>query len=241
MTTRKKWLTAGITVAVVAILAVTLGPYIYIHFIKGEEAESLVVGCADTSATTTATTTGGSAFAPTAGNAIDTSKANGTWTVAPGSVVGYRVKENLFGQSTTAVGRTTDVTGTVSVDGGKVTAASFEVKMASFHSPERRRDSQFNGRIMSVDQFPTSTFVLSQPVALPTTGASTPALGDLTLRGVTKPVTMAMTALDCGTYVDVVGNTTIVFDDFSIPAPSAPGVSVGGDGLLEVELKLVKS
>ena len=241
MTTRKKWLTAGIVVAVLAILAVTLGPYIYIHFIKGEEAESLVVGCDDTSATTTATTTGGSAFTVTAGNVIDASKADGTWTVAPGSVVGYRVKENLFGQSATAVGRSPDVTGTVTVDGGKVTAATFDVQMKSFHSPERRRDGQFNGRIMSVDQFPTSTFVLSQPVALPAKGSSASAAGELTLRDVTKPVTMTMTALDCGTYVDVVGTSTIVFDDFSIPAPSAPGISVESNGLLEVELKLVKS
>jgi polyisoprenoid-binding protein YceI len=240
MSTRKKWFTAGIVVAVLAILAVTLGPYIYIHYIKDEEAESLVVGCADTSATTTATTTGGSAFEAAAGDAIDRSKAEGSWTVSPGSVVGYRVKENLFGQSTTAVGRSSDVTGTVTVDGGNVTAATFDVQMNGFHSPERRRDGQFNGRIMSVDQFPTSKFVLSQPVALPPADGSAQAVGDLTLRGVTKPVTMTITALDCGTYVDVVGSTTIVFDDFSIPAPSAPGISVDDNGLLEVELKLVK-
>jgi polyisoprenoid-binding protein YceI len=241
MTTRKKWLTAGIVVAVLAILAVTLGPYIYIHFIKGEEAESLVVGCDDTSGTTTATTTGGSAFTITAGNAIDASRAEGTWAVAPGSVVGYRVKENLFGQSTTAVGRSSDVTGTVTVDGGKVTAASFEVQMNGFHSPESRRDAQFNGRIMSVDQFPTSKFVLSQPVALPARGGSAPAVGDLTLHGVTKPVTLTMTALDCGKYIDAVGSTKVVFADFSIPAPSTAGISVDDNGLLEVELKLVKS
>jgi polyisoprenoid-binding protein YceI len=241
MTTRAKWLTAGVVVAVLAILAVTLGPYIYIHFIKGEEAESLVVGCDDTSATTTATSTGGSAFTITAGHSIDASKADGNWTVAPGSVVGYRVKENLFGQSATAVGRSSDVTGTVTVDGGNATTATFDVQMKSFHSPESRRDGQFNGRIMSVDQFPTSKFVLSEPVALPVKGASTSAVGDLTLRGVTKPVTMTMTALDCGTYVDVVGSTTIVFDDFSIPAPSVPGISVESSGLLEVELKLVET
>jgi polyisoprenoid-binding protein YceI len=240
MTTRKKWLTAGIVVAVLALLAVTLGPYIYIHYIKEEEADSLVAGCSAASATT-ASTTGGSAFKSTAGDAIDASKASGTWTVSPGSIVGYRVKENLFGQSTTAVGRSSDVTGTLTVDGGKVTAATFDVQMSSFHSPESRRDSQFNGRIMSVDQFPTSKFVLSQPAALPAAGGSTQAVGDLTLRGVTKPVTMTVTALDCGTYVDVVGNTTIVFDDFSIPAPSTGGISVDGNGLLEVELKLVKS
>ena len=33
--------------------------------------------------------------------------------------------------------------------------------------PEKRRDAQFNGPIMSVDQFPTSKFVLASAVALP--------------------------------------------------------------------------
>ena len=45
---------------------------------------------------------------------------------------------------------------------------------------------------------------------------------------------MTITAVDSGTYVGVVGSTT--FDGFSIPAPSAPGISVEDNGSLEVEL-----
>jgi polyisoprenoid-binding protein YceI len=240
MTTRRKWITAGVAVVVVALLAVTLGPYIYIHFIKKKEAASLASGCVATDATTPQNTAGGPSF-KASGNAIDASTADGTWTVAPGSTVGYRVTENLFGQDTTAVGRTSEVTGSLTVADGQVTAATFDVDMRHFKSPERRRDAQFNGPIMSVDQFPTSKFVLAKAVALPGADAPTPAEGNLTLRGVTKPVTMSMTALDCGPYADVVGDTKITFADFSIPQPSAPGVSTSSDGTLEIKLKLVKS
>src|SRR4051794_28444935 len=109
MTTRRKWITAAVVVAVVAILAVTVGPFIYIHFIKEDAASSLVSGCAATDATTPPNTAGGPSFKAT-GQAIDASKAGGTWDVGSGSTVGYRVTENLFGQDTTAVGRTSDVT-----------------------------------------------------------------------------------------------------------------------------------
>jgi polyisoprenoid-binding protein YceI len=240
MTTRRKWITALVAVVVVAILAVTLGPYIYIHFIKKKEAASLVSGCAATEATTPANTAGGPSFQAT-GKAIDPSDAAGTWNVTTGSTVGYRVTENLFGQDTTAVGRSSEVTGTLTVSDGQVSAATFDVDMRHFKSPESRRDRQFNGPIMSVDQFPTAKFVLTQPVPLPDAGAATPAVGDLTLRGVTKPVTMSLSALDCGPYVDVVGSTKITFSDFSIPQPSSPGVSTSSDGTLEVKLKLVKA
>lgn len=240
MTTRRKWITALVAVAVVAILAVTLGPFIYIHFIKEDAAASLVSGCAATEATTPANTAGGPSFQAT-GQAIDASKAEGTWNVTAGSTVGYRVTENLFGQDATAVGRTSEVTGTLTVSDGQVTAATFDVDMRHFKSPESRRDRQFNGQIMSVDQFPTAKFVLTEPVPLPSAGATVPAVGDLTLRGVTKPVTMSMSALDCGPYADIVGSTKIVFSDFSIPQPSSPGVSTSSDGTLEVKLKLVKA
>jgi len=240
MTRRRKWIWAGVGVLVLVLLGVTLGPFIYIHFIKEKAPASLASGCAATDATTPQNTAGGPSFAAT-GDAIDPSTADGTWNVTTGSTAGYRVTENLFGQDTTAVGRTSEVAGSATVAGGRVTAAKFDVDMRHFKSPENRRDQQFNGPIMSVDQFPTSTFELTQPVALPAAGATVAANGNLTLHGVTKPVTMQMSALDCGPYVDVVGSTKIVFSDFSIPQPSAPGVSTSSDGTLEVKLKLVKA
>ncbi len=93
------------------------------------------------------------------GAATDASNVDGTWKATNASQVGYRVKENLFGVDTEAVGRTNQVTGTLTIAGtGPATAADFTVDMTSVTSYEDRRDAQFNGGIMQTDQFPTATF-----------------------------------------------------------------------------------
>ena len=60
--------------------------------------------------------------------------------------MGYRVKEVLFGQSTTAYGRTSAVTGSLTVSGAKATAATFSADLTTVASDQSRRDAQFQGR-----------------------------------------------------------------------------------------------
>jgi hypothetical protein len=67
-----------------------------------------------------------------------------------GSPAGYRVEEVLLGPSTTAVGRTSEVSGQFDLSGTTVTSASFTVQMASVVSDKSRRN-QFDGRIMDVE------------------------------------------------------------------------------------------
>src|SRR4029078_10244464 len=96
---------------------------------------------------------------------------DGSWKVGSGSTAGYRVKETLFGQSNTAVGRTDQGTGSMTVDGTKVSKATVTVDMASVKSVGNsldgafadRRDGQFNGRIMDTEQFPTSQITVHTP------------------------------------------------------------------------------
>ncbi len=233
-----KWAIAAVVVVAIAAVA---GPFIYINFIKGDEAAQLEEGCDVPSGSTPQASTGEAAFAASAGGTIDPAKAEGAWSVAPDSVAGYRVTEVLFGQDATAVGRTSDVTGQLTVQDGRVTAATFEVDMTTVTSSESRRDNQFRGRIMDSSSFPTATFALTTPVDLPTAGSGnrTTASGDLTLRGVTKPVMLDITALDCGSYMSVLATAEIVFADFDIPDPNAPGITTQDHGLLEAKLRLV--
>ena len=72
----------------------------------------------------------------------------------PESEFGYRVEEVLFGVNTTAAGRSNQITGSMTIEGTTVTEASFTVDVGSITSDESRRDNQFRGRIMEVDQFP---------------------------------------------------------------------------------------
>jgi polyisoprenoid-binding protein YceI len=190
---------------------------------------------AATSAAPDATTTTATAADP----ATDTSQ----WQIAEGSELGYRVAEVLFGVDTEGVGRTGEVTGGITIESTTMTAASFEVDVASITSDDGRRDGQFRGRIMETDRFPTASFELSEPVELgveATEGAEVTVeiTGDLTMHGVTRPVTFDVTARITGGRLGVLGSIPVVFTDFDIADPSLPAIRVEPDGLIEFVLVL---
>jgi polyisoprenoid-binding protein YceI len=184
-----------------------------------------------TAPTATATVAPGTTAAPQ-------SAASSQWVATDASQVGYRVQEILFGVDTTAVGRTNQVDGTLTIDGTQVTGVDFTVDVASITSDESRRDSAFRGRVMSADEFPTATFALTQPIdlgATPADGAdvTTQATGDLTLRGVANSVTFDVTAKQESGLIGVQGSIHVVFNDYGIANPSNGGVQTEDDGLVE--------
>lgn len=228
----KKSLRYGIVALVVVAVGLVVGPWAYINLIKDDAPAALTID--DNS---DATIPSGSI------DQEDITNPNGQWTVTSKgeSVVGYRVKEILFGQSTEGVGRTREVEGNLTIANDQVTQVSFTVQMGTLTSDAANRDRQFNGRIMDTATYPTSTFVLTQPIALPAnaiTGdiVNVNAQGNLTLRGTTKPVEFPLQAKVEGATFTVVGNITIVFDEWGIPEPSLPGINVEPDGLLEFSL-----
>lgn len=167
--------------------------------------------------------------------------ADGTWVATSESTLGYRVPEILGGVDTEGVGRTNQVTGSLTIDGTTITAATFSVDVASITSDSSRRDSQFTGPIMDTATYPTATFTLTQPIelgSLPEPGSqiTATATGDLTLRGTTVSVTFTVTAEYSGTTIGVLGSIPIVFADYGIPNPSNPFVTTGDSGLLEFVL-----
>lgn len=163
------------------------------------------------------------------------------WTITPASELGYRVEEILFGVDTEAVGRTNQVTGGLTIEGTQVTTADFVVDVASIESDDSRRDSQFRGRIMSADEFPEATFVLTEPIELGTEAvegaeAETTATGELTLRGATNVVTFDVTARLENGQIGVLGSIPVVFEDYGIANPSFAGVTTEDEGLVEFVL-----
>lgn len=167
----------------------------------------------------------------------------GTWSVADGSEAGYRVREklaNLPAQSD-AVGRTDDVTGTVVIDDSSVSAASFEVQMATLQSDEDRRDNRVRSALQT-DQFPTATFELTAPIDLADPSAESvrvEAVGDLTIHGVTKSVTIPIEAARNGNQLELVGAITFPMADYGITPPSIGGfVTVEDDATLEFKILL---
>jgi len=229
--------------AVVALVVLGVGgPFVYIHFFNGSTPAALSLPTASNSGTATSPT-GGTATASTAASG----SLAGTYRVGSGSVVGYRVNEVLVGQSTTAVGRTTSVTGHLTIAGTTATAATFSVPMDTVHSDKSQRDEQFDGRIMDVAQYPTGTFALTSPIdlaPLPATGVikSYTATGKLTLHGTTRTVTFTLTAERKGTQIEVVGHIPVLFSDYNVQNPSVGGfVTTADHGLLEFLLDFSKA
>jgi len=212
-------------IAVVGVIAIAvIGPYVYIHFIEGK-------GPAPLTLTTTSP-------ASTASDSTGSFDAQGTWSVTAGSLVGYRVKEVIFGQSHEAVGRTSDVTGTITVSGTTIESATFTADMTTVASDQSRRDSQFQGRIMNTASFPTATFTLTKPIqvgAAPADGVATTheATGEFTIHGVTRTVTFSLTGKRSGATFQVSGSIPIAFADWNIGNPSFGPVTTEDDGVME--------
>jgi polyisoprenoid-binding protein YceI len=231
-------------VVVLAVLAVG-GPFLYIHFFNGSTPAALTLPTAASSAAASSTAGSSTAGSSTAGpSTVTSSTVAGTWTVTTGSAVGYRVNEVLLGQNTTAVGRSSDVTGHLTIDGSTATAATFSVPMDTIHSDKSQRDAQFDGRIMNVSQYPTGTFALTQPIDLGTIPANGTikdyaAHGNLTLHGTTKAVTFTLAAEIKNGQIEVQGDIPVLFSDYSIQNPSFAGfVTTQDHGTLEFLLVL---
>jgi polyisoprenoid-binding protein YceI len=242
-----RWGAAG--VAVVVIVGVG-GPFVYIHFIEGPAPAKLSLPNASSATHGTATTATSSQSAQAAASASEalatSTSVSGTWNVTSGSVVGYRVQEVLIGQNSTAVGRTSEVWGSMTISNGEVAKAAFTANMASVKSDQSSRNAQFDGRIMDVSAYPTARFVLADPIALgavPASGAvkTYHGTGDLTMHGVTRPVSFTISAERASGFLYALADINIVFADWKISNPSIGGfVTTQDHGTLEVLLHLTK-
>jgi polyisoprenoid-binding protein YceI len=156
-----------------------------------------------------------------------------------GTFVGYRVNEEYLGVGVrTAVGRTTGVSGTVTVDGDRMRAADLSADMRALRSDESRRDDTLRYRGIETDRFPSARFTLTAPIALSPRARRT--TGALLLHGrrATIEVTVRGQRLT-GDRLELVGSAPISFARFAIEPPSVAGlVSVRDRGKLEFRLVL---
>jgi polyisoprenoid-binding protein YceI len=191
------------------------------------------------------------------GNGQSTSSLDGTWKVDPSigsftdftnSFVGYRVQEELAGiGAKTAVGRTPDVSGSITIDGTTIPKADFTADLSTLKSDEGRRDGAIHSQGLETSRFPTATFELTEPIDLgkiPAEGTKTSvdATGTLTLHGVSKDVTIPLDAVQTGDTIAVTGQVGIPFADYGIQKPvSFQVLSIENRGILEVQLFFTKS
>jgi polyisoprenoid-binding protein YceI len=172
---------------------------------------------------------------------VDTSI--GSFSDFSGSFVGYRVQEQLASiGANTAVGRTPNVSGSLTIAGTQVTAATITADLTSLQSNDDRRDGQLQHQGIDTSSFPTATFTLTSPIELTTVPADgqvvkVTASGNLHLHGVTKAVQIPLAAKLSGSVIEVTGSLPIVWTDYGIQKPNSFAVvSIADQGTMELQL-----
>jgi len=171
----------------------------------------------------------------TSAAAFDTATGSGTW-------VGYRIDEELSGVGAfTAVGRTPEVTGSITIDGSTVTSATVDAVLTGLQSDNGSRD----GRIRSLFSGRDARFTLTEPLAfgaIPEPGQSiaVSATGLLRIGDIEQPVVMEIAATVLQGRLVIAGSTLVTLADFDVTVPSAP-IVLGVSDVATVELQLYLS
>jgi polyisoprenoid-binding protein YceI len=161
----------------------------------------------------------------------------GPWTVARGTEVRYNIDDTVMGQTSKVVGRTSQVSGTMQVADQTVTAVQVIVDMRTV-SCGCVHDSKYHD-LMDTDQYPTSSFVLTTPIALssiPAEGAviKVPVTGRFTIHGTTRTVSFTLSALRRSGTIAVNAIIPVQLGDYGIESPNAG--ALGGLSNAEIEL-----
>ena len=133
------------------------------------------------------------------------------------------------------------------MEGTSITATEVTVDVSTLASDDDRRDNQLRMRGLETERFPTATFTLTQPIEIgrvPETGATVTAsaVGDLTLHGVTKSVTVPIEARWTGSRIEVAASLAVNLSDYSIEAPTGFLVlSIADHGTVEFHLLFEKA
>lgn len=172
----------------------------------------------------------------------------GTFALDPAHTeIGFVTRHAMI---TKVRGSFSEFEGTATVDGADPESSSLEVTIqaASLNTRQADRDAHVRSAdFLDVEQYPTITFKATD---FAVDGETVAVTGDLTVHGVTKPVTIPFELT--GTAVDPWGNTRVGFEgslavnrkDWGITwnaALEAGGILVSEKVTLEFELSAVKT
>lgn len=264
MNSSQRKMTALILSSVV-LAAIALGAWLFFGGDAPSEVDLEATAAAVQSASTTAvdptatlesvpTTTQGTATTSSEPPGSVTGDVTGQWTVntslgeftvtgdATASFAGFRVDEELTTVgSTTAVGRTPLVSGSIGLDGTTLVSAEIAADLTGIKSDQTRRERAIQ-RALNTSVHPQATFILSEPIELGGGAAGgdvveADAVGDMTINGITKSISLPIRAQLLDGAILVTASMVLEFSDFEVSAPSAPIVlSVEDSGVLELQL-----
>jgi polyisoprenoid-binding protein YceI len=248
-----------VLLAIVVLGAVAGAGGLWYLFFRSSGPPPVALATANPSAASTSTVNASSTPGSTAnsGSSAPSTGIDGTWKVDTtigsfsdfsDSFLGYRVQEELASVGAqTAVGRTPNVSGTMTISGTSVTAVQIQADLTALKSDDDRRDGQLQRQALETSQFPTATFTLTEPIDLgdvPADGQTVhvTATGQLTLHGQTRTVQIPLDArIDSG-VIAVTGSIEIQFADYGIAKPQSFLVlSVADHGTMELQLFFTRS
>ncbi len=157
--------------------------------------------------------------------------------IAAESLASFTLEEDLRGVRTTVIGSTSEIGGSIMVDLANPSASTVGAIVINARTLET--DNSFRNRALrsqilrsAQDEF---EFIVFEPSELSNWSASTVALGasvsfdiagDLTVAGVTRPVTFAAAVtLDSETQVSGSASVNLLHGDFGLVIPDVPSVT----------------
>ena len=159
--------------------------------------------------------------------------------VAEGSSASYKVNEQFVGISfpNDAIGTSTGVSGTLNIaaDGSIAPGSKLTVDLKGLKSDQDQRDNFVRTRTLETDKYPTAEFVPNKisgiPTMIPFQGQTGFELtGDLTVHGVTKPVTFrGYATFNRDGSINGRGQTSFTFANFGLNQPKIPRLMSVGD------------
>ena len=163
---------------------------------------------------------------PAAAAAAPVGPLDGTWRIGSGSVAGFRVQQTVLWLTSDVVGRTADVTGSAVIAGSQVSSADVRVNLLALTSAGKPAPQFTSG--LDAQRYPAATvslagpMILGVPFAAGTTTTAT-AAAQLTLHGVTRAVTVRLSAHRDGATVQVAGSIPVSYSDWGVTQPQGFG------------------
>ncbi len=228
-------------------LALVVAAFLVVYFVIFPTSSPKPFKLTSTTATSTTSTR-----SPTMTQS-STTALSGVWKVADGSQAGYRVREKLaiLPAESDAVGRTSQITGSVALSESKgtltITAASFNVAVDTLKSDRSMRDQRIHEIGLESSRYPSATFALSAPLTVSVSAlkgkvAHVSVSGTFTIHGTSKKETLPVEMSLSRSTLQAVGSLTFPWSEFGMSAPSIGGfVNVTEHATMEFDLNLTRA
>ncbi|WP_372594361.1 YceI family protein [Actinotalea sp.] len=225
---RRRWITLTLAAVVLVVVVVTGGSWVFAKVRSAPAPEPLAL----------TTPTSAPSNDPDVPLVLD-----GVWQVAEGSQAGYRVGETRD-QSAQVVGRTEDVSGSVTITGTDLTATTVVVQTATITTDQASRDAFFR-RALDTTTYPEARFVFTGSVDVAALSTATEPVavevpGTLTIRDTSLEVTASIQVQRTTDGLEAVGEIGIGLTELGITVPTGTFVTVDDLGSVEFRLDLTR-